>query len=133
LRDVAPEIARRGAALAVVGSGSVEQARAFAEEQALTFPLLADPDLRAYAAAGLRRSLASTLRPSVLLHGLRALRHGFRQRRTAGDPWQQGGLFVFAPPDRELFAHVSEEAGDHAAPARFLAALPWPGGVPEAA
>jgi hypothetical protein len=123
LRDIAPEIERRGAALAVVGNGSPEQARRFAEERALSFPLLVDPEMRAYAAAGLRRSVWSTFGPRVLLHGFRAMRAGFRQGRTQGDPWQQGGAFVIEPGNRVRFSQVSREAGDHAEPSRLLEAL----------
>ena len=41
-----------------------------------------------------------------------------------GDPWQQGGVFVLGPDGRELYRHISREAGDHPFSAQFLAALP---------
>ena len=32
----------------------------------------------------------------AVTNGLRALRAGFRQRKVEGNPWQQGGVLVFA-------------------------------------
>jgi len=123
LRDVLPEIQRRGAQLAVVGSGQPQHARMFLEDAPLDARVLVDPALKAYAAAGLRRDLGATLHPKTLLNGIRALRGGFRQGATMGDPWQQGGVFVITPAAGALFTFVSQTAGDHADPADVLAAL----------
>lgn len=124
LRDIDPEIRTRGARLAAVGNGRPDQAARFQEERDLSFQLLTDPDLVAYEAAGLRRDLGSTFRFGVLKSAARALAGGNLQGAVQGDPWQQGGAFVFAPGDRVLFAQISREAGDHAAPEDLLAALP---------
>ncbi|MCB1054639.1 MAG: AhpC/TSA family protein, partial [Acidobacteria bacterium] len=104
LRDIDPEIQARGAHLAVVGNGSPAQAARFQEERELPFELLTDPDLTAYAAAGLRRDKGSTFRLGVLKNAARALAGGNLQGSVQGDPWQQGGAFVFAPGDRVLFS-----------------------------
>jgi hypothetical protein len=125
LRDTAlEEIRRRGAELVIVGNGTPAQAADFRTAQHIDNPLFVDPDLHAYAAAGLQRGLRTALNLRTVGHGLRALRAGQRQGATQGDPWQQGGTFVITPADRVLFAHVSQEAGDHADPAAVLAALP---------
>ncbi len=119
------ELKARGAELVVVGSGQPFHAKAFREEHNISFPLLVDPGLRAFAAAGLKRGFSSTLHPRVLLHGFRAFKNGFRQGAVKGDPWQQGGVFVIAPGDRMLYQHISREAGDHSSPSRALEALPF--------
>lgn len=124
LRDIDQQVRERGAKLLAVGNGSPRQAAAFQEERELPFPVLTDPDLVAYRAAGLRRDLASTLRLGVIKNAARALTSGNRQGSVQGDPWQQGGAFVFAPGDRVLFSQVSREAGDHAEPETLLAHLP---------
>ncbi len=124
MRDVVPRIRARGAELVVVGSGSPEQAAEFQREQQLDFTLLVDPELKAYAAAGLRRGVRTTLRPGVLRSFLRARRGGFRQGKTEGDPWQQGGVFVITPDSEPRYAYVSQEPGDHPPPAEWLAVLP---------
>jgi hypothetical protein len=123
LRDLEPEIRRRGAELTVIGSGSPAQAADFAAETGLTGPLFVAPELEAYAVAGLRRGVGTALRPSVFRRAIRAWRGGFRQRGVAGDPWQQGGAFVIRPGGDLRFAHVSREAGDHPDPQALLAAL----------
>jgi peroxiredoxin len=123
LREALDQIRALGAELVVIGNGQPHQARAFREERDLRFPLLVDPELRAYRAAGLRRGVASTLGPKALAHGLRALRKGYVQGRTQGDPWQLGGVFVIAPGGQVAFSYVSREAGDHPEVSSVLAAL----------
>lgn len=113
MRERVEEIRQRGAELVVIGSGSVEQARAFHAEQKLTFPLYTDPSAESYRRAGLRRGVASTLGPRAAWHALGALRQGFRQRRTQGHPTQQGGAFVIERGGRLSYQYVSREAGDH--------------------
>lgn len=122
--DALPAIHRAGAELIIVGNGSPPQAADFRAAQHVATPLFVDPELRAYAAAGLRRGVATALNLRTLAHGVRALRAGQRQGTTQGDPWQQGGVFVITPDDRVHFAHVSQEAGDHPDPAAVIAALP---------
>ena len=124
LRDIVPQLRDRGAELVVVGNGSVEQAATFARERELDFPLLTDPGRRAHKTAGLLRNIVSTFNPFFVKAAGRAMMAGHRQGRVQGDPWQQGGAFVFAPGDEVLFAQVSKAAGDHADPADLLAALP---------
>lgn len=123
MRDAADDITRRGAGIVVVGNGGVDHARDFHAEQHLPFPIYTDPGRESYRAAGLRRDLASTLNPKVLLHGVSALRQGFRQTKVRGDPWQQGGAFVIGKGGTLKLAHVSGEAGDHPPVAELIAAL----------
>lgn len=124
LRDVNSEIESLGARLTVIGNGSVKQAAAFAEERDLPFRLLTDPGLRTYKSVGMKRSIASTFRPSLIGHGVRAMKGGHRQAMTVqGDAFQQGGAFVIAEDGRVLFSQKSSTAGDHFAPQDILQAL----------
>lgn len=113
----------RGAELVVVGNGTPAQAKQFAAEYELPFPVYVDPKLEAYRAAGLRRGVLDTLSAGTLAHAFRALRTGARQGATQGDPWQLGGAFVVAPGGRVAFRQVSRDAGDHADPAKIRRAL----------
>jgi peroxiredoxin len=72
LRDALSEIHRRGAELILVGNGQPQHAIDFRDTEHVESPLYVDPDLHAYAAAGLKRGLRSSLSPSVILRGLRA-------------------------------------------------------------
>ena len=121
-----PELRARGAALVVIGNGSAYFARTFKEDLGLDFPVYTDPSLRSFAAAGLQRSLRSTFNLGTVRGAIRAFKKGFRQQRTQGDPWQQGGVFVVLPPADLRFAYVSETAGDHPPNAAILGALPRP-------
>jgi len=123
LCDHLSEIRAKGAELVVVGNGQPFQARAFRDERKLDFPLLVDPGLKAYKAAGLKRGALLTLNPMTALRGVRAMKDGFRQGLMEGDPWQQGGAFVIGKDGGVRFAFVSSGAGVHAEPADLLAAL----------
>ncbi len=123
LRDKVDEIRARGAELVIVGNGAASFAAAFREDFALDCPLLVDPELRAYRAAGLRRGRAELLSPRLPLNAIRALRSGARQSGVQGDPWQLGGVFVIRPGGSLMYRYVSREAGDHAPVNDVLAAL----------
>jgi NAD(P)-dependent dehydrogenase (short-subunit alcohol dehydrogenase family) len=123
LRDQIDEIRARGAELVIVGNGAPNFALAFREDFELDCPLLVDPELRAYRAAGLRRGRVELLSPRLPLNALRALRSGSRQTSVQGDPWQLGGVFVIRPGGDLTYSYVSGEAGDHPPVADILAAL----------
>jgi peroxiredoxin len=123
LRDALPEIRRRGAELIIVGNGRPEHAIDFRDREHVESPLYVDPELRAYAAAGLRRGLRSSLSAGVFLRAVRAFGEGKRQGATMGDPWQQGGVFIIRPGNQVDFSYISKEAGDHPSAETIIAAL----------
>lgn len=123
MRDRLPEIRRRGAEVVAIGNGSAFFAQGFREELEIDFPVLLDPDLRAYRAAGLRRGRVEILSPRLPLQALRALWQGHRQQGVQGDPWQLGGVFVIRAGGDLAYRHRSREAGDHPAMPDVLAAL----------
>jgi len=138
LRGRSDEIRARGAELVIVGNGAASFAAAFREDLDLgpDGPLLVDPELRAYRAAGLRRGRVEVLSPRLPGNALRALRKGFRQTSVQGDPWQLGGVFVIRPGGELVYRYLSREAGDHPPVDAVLAALepgvaPVPEGSPE--
>jgi AhpC/TSA antioxidant enzyme len=111
LCDRKTEFAARNSRVVFVSPAQPAQAAAFANQHGCGLPVLSDPDRRAFRALHLRRGLWSVLRPSVLLHALRALRAGFRQQSVQGDPWQQGGAAVFGPDGTLRCALVDHAAG----------------------
>src|SRR5271157_6047119 len=54
----------------------------------------------------------------------RASASGHRQHKLGKNPFQLGGSFVFAPGNRDLYAHVSKTFGDTASVAELLAVIP---------
>jgi NAD(P)-dependent dehydrogenase (short-subunit alcohol dehydrogenase family) len=123
LRDRIEGIRSRGAELVIVGNGAAHFAAAFREDYRLDCPLLVDPELRAYRAAGLRRGRVEALSPRLPRNALRALRAGSRQGAIQGDPWQLGGVFVIRRDGELAYRYVSREAGDHPPVDDVLAAL----------
>jgi len=107
----------------IIGNGNRDFAEDFREEFEIEGLLLVDPDLHAYRAAGLRRGRREIASPQLVGNAIRALRTGARQTKVMGDPWQLGGVFVFAPGGELRFQYISAAAGDHASPEAIEAAL----------
>lgn len=103
-----------GVELVAIGNGTPEEARAFIDKFKFNGELYVDQDLDAYEAFQLKRGFWVTLGPKSLLHGFSAFTQGFRQGLTAGDPLQQGGMFVIGPGPQLHYEHRNHEAGDHA-------------------
>ena len=123
LSRIVPELRALGANVVVVGSGRPQFARAFREDLALDVPILVDPDLVSYRAAGMQRTLRATVSLGLLKNAWRAYRAGHRQRAVEGDPWQQGGVLVLGPGDRDVYTYISQVAGDHPDEAEIVAAV----------
>lgn len=123
MRGKVAEIRGLGAELVVVGNGRPDQAADFRRQENLDFPLLVDPEMSAYRAAGLKRGITDALSLGTLRHAVRAYRQGFRQSSVQGDPWQLGGTMVITPENKVLFRHVNRDAGDHPDPKDILDVL----------
>ena len=117
------EIAARGVRLALIGTGTPEQAAEFERLFAPGIDVLVDPEMVGYRAAKLKRGLFHAYKPSSLLAFLRALRDGFRPGPTQGDALQLGGVFVISPEPRTLLAHISRAIHDRKPLDRILEAV----------
>lgn len=108
------ELKSLGVTLAFIGNGTPAMADDFKQELGLEVPLFTDPSRRTYAKLGFRRGGRSIFSLDVLKHAARAMRAGFRQRATRGDPWQQGGVLVVKRGGGPVeYSYASAEAGDH--------------------
>jgi peroxiredoxin len=105
----------RGVEPIIVGNGSVEDARAFAREHAAGLRVLTDPHREAYCAAGMKRGASTSMGFGVMRRATRAMMNGYRQTKTQGDPFQQGGVIGFGTDGRVRYRFISEEAGEHPA------------------
>jgi hypothetical protein len=121
--DIKGKLDGAGVALVVIGSGSPVGARHFVEKFNFTGEIYVNQDLSAYRAFRLQRGLWKTLGLASLIRGIQAMRKGFRQGRTDGDLWQQGGVFVMGPGNELIFQHRNKFAGDHADLDAVLAAV----------
>jgi hypothetical protein len=123
LRREVPTIHAAGAELVVIGNGNLHFAKAFRDELELDTPLYIDTTRATYRALGMKRGIARTLGPRTWLRSLRALRQGFRQKRTRGDPWQLGGVLMVLRDGSIAYRYLSEVAGDHPSLDEVLAAV----------
>jgi peroxiredoxin len=117
------DFAARGVEPIVVGNGSVEDAKAFAREHAAGLRVLTDPHREAYCAAGMKRGASTSMSFGVMKRATRAMMNGYRQTKTQGDPFQQGGVLALGADGRVRYRFISEEAGEHPALNDVLRAL----------
>jgi len=118
-----PEIRARGADVVVVGCGQPEHIAPFRQATRYDGPLLTDPLLRAFRAAGLAHGWTRTFHPRSVWKGVVAFASGFRQGTRRGNPVQQGGTFVLGPGALVSFEWRDRFAGDHPDMRDVLAAL----------
>jgi hypothetical protein len=103
-----------GGELHVIGNGSPTFMQGFRDETGWDGPLYTDPSLEVFAAAGMKRGVMTVLRPTAAVRSIRTLARGFKQGRTQGDPWQQGGVLVVMPDGEVRWRHASGSPGDNA-------------------
>ena len=123
LRPHLDTIRELGAEVTVIGSGTRNFVQGFRDRTRFYERVLVDPELRSFQAAGLKRSVAATLNPKVLLRSIKAVASGHTQQRTKGDRWQQGGTVVIRPDGGVAFHFISASPGHYAAPEAIIAAL----------
>ena len=121
--EIKDRLDEAGVGLVVIGSGSPDQAKVFVAAFNYKGEIYVDPALKTYRAFKLKRGVGRTLGPSAVVRGIFTMKKGFRQGKTAGDPWQQGGMFVLGPGDRMVYAHRNQAAGDQANLDEVLQAL----------
>lgn len=123
MRDQSEEIRAAGGELVFIGNGSALFANGFAEDLGIESPILIDPDLVAYRAAGLRRGRAELFSPRMIGNAVRAFNAGYRQTGVEGDAFQLGGVLVVRRGGDLVYRYASREAGDHPPVSEVLAAL----------
>jgi len=124
LRDHYDEIQGAGAEVVAIGTGDTRYAASFVNDERVPFLVLVDEDAAAARAASVRdASLARLLSPTGWPAGFRAFRSGVRQHRSGKRPTQLGATFVIGPGGQVRYAHLDEDASDHAPISEVTAAL----------
>ena len=121
MRGEVGRIHEAGAELYVIGNGSPAQAKQFAADQQVDFPLYTDPSLETYAAAGFHNG--TRLSAGVLWKSVKAMTHGHFQTTTKGTATQDGGAYVIDRGGVELFAFIGKDSSDHPTIEQLLEAL----------
>ena len=112
LRPFIPALHAQGAELWAVSSGATHFIQGFRETTGFDGPVLTDPTLASYKAAGLRRSGFGVFNPRTAVDAARALGGGHRQGRMQGDAWQLGGVLAIAPDETVRFHFEASRAGE---------------------
>jgi peroxiredoxin len=116
---------RLGAAVVLVGLGSVEQTAAFKERFDVPFPMIADPEKQLFEAFRLKQASAgSLLSAKLVFRGVTAMAKGHGIGVPKGDVLQLPGVFIIDTDGRILFSHHASGPADHPRPETLLAALP---------
>ncbi len=123
MRGIKNEIEAAGARLVFIGNGDPSFARDFKETRVPDCEVLTDPSTASYALLGARRGMWTTFTPRSWPAGLRALGGGFRQSRTRGHAYLQGGVAIVDSSGVVRWSFVSRFAGDHPSPGEILAEL----------
>ena len=123
LRGIKKEIEAAGARLVFIGNGNTASARNFKETWVPDCEVLTDPSTASYALLGARRGAWAVWSPRSWPARLRAVRGGFRQTRTQGQPYLLGGVAILDSGGAVRWTYVSRYAGDHPDPAQVVAAV----------
>ncbi len=115
---------RLGAAVVLVGLGSVEQTAAFKERFDVPFPMIADPEKRLFEAFRLKQAaVGALLSAKMVFRGVAAMANGHGIGVPQGDVRQLPGVFIIETNGRILFSHHATGPADHPQPEALLAAL----------
>ena len=119
------EFDRAGGNLVLIGQATPRHAAHFRRRQGIQLPVLADQERVSYEAAGAKPGGVLDLwHPKVVAKGaLTGVREKTIQTRTIGDANQLGGALVVDTRGDITWSHMSEDAGDNAAPEDILAAV----------
>jgi peroxiredoxin len=121
-----PELRALGVRVVLVGSGSPERLRAFAERMKIDLAevaLATDPTLAAFRAAGMMQSRFGTYGPRAFFGsiGLYAAGHYVKRHAGDGDVTQQGGIVLVDVSGRVVLTHRDRDLMDHASVADIVA------------
>ena len=112
LMEIKNQVEANGSKIVIIGSGTPEQAKTFAKNFNVELDIYVDESLQTYKAFSLERGFFKTLGWKSLKCGARAMKSGFHQGWSAGDLWQQGGVFVLGPGKQILSQHAEGYAGE---------------------
>jgi peroxiredoxin len=126
LRDRHDEITVRGAEIVAIGTGNVGYAKAFVEEEHISFPVLVDDAGTAARAASVPKInfFKLVLNPNSRKAMRRAREAGHRIHKAGRRVTQLGATFVIGPGDEVRYTHVDADSSDHAPVDAVIAALP---------
>lgn len=110
IESILDELNQLGVSVIGVGSGNIHQAKDFVAVFGVKFPIYTDPTLKSFDAFKLKRKFGINF--TAIARYLKAFREGFRQGRTQGHPWQQGGIVLVHRSGNIAWSHINNGPGD---------------------
>jgi len=125
LRDHYDEIRSAGAEIVAVGTGDQRYAKAFVDDERVSFPVLVDDAAEAAHAASVKKVNFATLLfdPRSMKGARQAHRDGYRVKKSGKRVNQLGATFVLGPGSTVHYEHVDIHTVDHAPLDEVLAAV----------
>ncbi|MBA2363348.1 MAG: redoxin domain-containing protein [Chloroflexia bacterium] len=124
LREHQEELEQLGAVVLGVSFEEPSVIAGFAERESLPYPILSDPERRAYRVFGLERgATAQVWSPNAVRSYARGLLRGRLPRLPRADIAQLGGDFVLDWQGRVVYEYRSEESADRPAIESLLDAV----------
>jgi peroxiredoxin len=124
LRRARKDFEQAGLQVVLVGLGSPAQARDFQAAFDVSFPIVADPDGRLYAAYDLKRMASlGFLSPMLAARTVATLARGHGLGKPSGDVRQLPGVVAVDRQGRVIYRHDARDPSDHPAPEAILTAL----------
>ena len=97
--------------MAIIGNGTVDMARSFAQEYSVRFPLYTDPTCQSYKMMGWPKQVGISM--NSIKKGFSLFKSGQRQGKIMGNPWQQGGEAIFLRTGKVWWSKPVAYAGHH--------------------
>lgn len=126
MQKIYDQIKQLGGAVLVVSFMSPAFLSMFLAERPQPFPVVADPERKAYDAFGIgSTNVRGFLRLGVIWHYLKLIFRGWLPKGPAkdADVWQLGGDFVIDAAGRLRYAHPSSDSADRPSNDELLQAL----------
>lgn len=126
MKKIYGDIQRLGAEVLVISFTPPAQVAVYLQRNPLPFPVVSDPELKAYQAFGLgRTTFGAIIRLQVIGRFLKLILRGWLPRGPdeGQDPFQLGGDFLIDGQARLVYAHPSADPTDRPGQEELLAAL----------
>lgn len=126
MQRIYDDIKKLGGDVLVITFMSPAYLAMFLAERPQPFPVVADPERKAYDAFGIgSTSVTGFLRLGVIWHYLKLVFRGWLPKGPAkdADVWQLGGDFVIDASGKLRYAHPSQDAADRPSNEELLNAL----------
>ena len=121
LKTIYVPVQAMGVNIVAIGNGTRLMAQDFIKQFDIPFPIYTDSSRLTYQLMSFHYGLGIGLK--TIKAGFGITKKGFKQGKTQGDLWQQGGEALFAKGGTLLWRHANKNAEEHSSPTELLTIL----------